>query len=132
MNSILDDTKKMTLITGESILLNEQIKFLFETTDLSNCSPATISRCGLVCLPDNNISIKAMINHYIGKLPSILNDMHCKLDRMFCYFLPDIFTQFINDDNHFRMIYPVSQKCALQNFFKFFDGFIADYKHEKF
>lgn len=55
LNSVLDDNKKLTLVTGESIPLNERMRVIFETNDLSNCSPATISRCGLVFMDDDSI-----------------------------------------------------------------------------
>ena len=55
LRSVLDDNKKLTLVTGESIPLNERMRVIFETNDLSNCSPATISRCGLVFMDDDSI-----------------------------------------------------------------------------
>jgi len=132
MNSLLDDSKKLTLLTGESLVLNNKVKIVFETNDLSNCSPATISRCGLVCMADNNLSIKAMLNRYLRKLPNILNDQLCKLDKMFNYFFPDIFSKFITEDNQSKMHFPVSPKFALKNFLRFYDACIGDYSNEKF
>ena len=64
MNSVLDDNKKLALITGESVALDSRTRIVFETDDLSNCSPGTISRCGLLYMDDAGISLKALVNKY--------------------------------------------------------------------
>jgi len=61
MNSVLDDSKKLCLPNSEVIEMTEFTTCMFETDDLSQASPATISRCGMVFMdpkalmdPDNN------------------------------------------------------------------------------
>jgi len=48
MNSVLDDSKKLCLPNSEIIDITDFVTCLFETDDLSQASPATISRCGMV------------------------------------------------------------------------------------
>ena len=48
--TVLDDTKTLCLANGERISLNAGMRLLFEVDDLSNASPATISRCAMVYL----------------------------------------------------------------------------------
>ena len=50
LNSVLDDSKVLCLSNGERIKLHSGSRILFETDDLTNASPATISRCGVVYL----------------------------------------------------------------------------------
>lgn len=49
-NSVLDDNMKLTLFSGEYIKLNANLKMIFETDLLDNCSPDLVSRSGVVLL----------------------------------------------------------------------------------
>lgn len=48
MNSCLDDSKKLCLPNSEIIDMTDFFTVMFEVDNLSEASPATISRCGMV------------------------------------------------------------------------------------
>jgi len=48
MNSVLDDSMILCLSNGERIKLHMKMRIVFETYNLSQSSPATISRCGMI------------------------------------------------------------------------------------
>ena len=50
LNTVLDDSKLLCLANGERIGLTTGMRLLFEVDNLSQASPATISRCAMVYL----------------------------------------------------------------------------------
>lgn len=49
LNSVLDETRQLTLPTGELLSVPQSVKFIFETTNLNGATLATISRCSVLC-----------------------------------------------------------------------------------
>lgn len=50
LNSVLDDSMVLCLSNGERIRLMPGSRVLFESDDLANASPATVSRCAVIFL----------------------------------------------------------------------------------
>ena len=50
LNTVLDDSNVLCLSNGERIKLYPGSRILFETDDLANACPSTVSRCSVICM----------------------------------------------------------------------------------
>uniref|UniRef100_A0A915PL62 Cytoplasmic dynein 2 heavy chain 1 n=1 Tax=Setaria digitata TaxID=48799 RepID=A0A915PL62_9BILA len=75
LNSVLDDNRLLTMPSGERIQFGSNVNFIFETDNLSNASPATISRMGMILISEEDMSIQELINKWLQEYDDIHPDM---------------------------------------------------------
>ena len=84
MNTVLDDNKKLCLSSGAIIKLKPTMTIMFEVEDLSQASPATISRCGMVLLEPHELGHNVLITSYITDIISFIDEkLARKLEALF-------------------------------------------------
>ncbi|KAI0989686.1 hypothetical protein GJ496_007023 [Pomphorhynchus laevis] len=116
MNSVMDDNKLLTLANGERIAMPDQVSLLFETENLAEASPATVSRSGIVFFDNRTLEWPHLKTSWLKQVHE-----H-ELDNCFTlYFEPMISFK----SRNCKDLISIDDVSALHSMIKLFDNLIG-------
>jgi dynein heavy chain len=123
LNTLLDNSKKLCLTSGETIMLTPGSSIVFEVEDLTYVSPATVSRCGMVFLDGREVGWEPLMAQWLNQLPPVLENYKHKLTLMFELLVtPSLeFTE-----ERVRRLCAVPEEHLVSNFIQLYDCHLAD------
>jgi len=88
MNTVMDDNKVLTLVSNERVPLSDAMRMVFEINSLSNATPATVSRAGILFINESDVGWRPMVESWIQR-----RERDSPLEKQY---IPPLFDKYID------------------------------------
>jgi len=127
--SALDESRRLCLSNGESLILSNNISFIFETDSLQNATAAIISRCGICTMSNTDLTWESVYDAWVETLPPVYQthgyyDLFCALRKEL---LNPIMASLFGSDNHYnKIVENCTSQWAVKCFTKVLESLIFE------
>ncbi|XP_055840841.1 dynein axonemal heavy chain 3 isoform X1 [Episyrphus balteatus] len=119
LNTVLDDNKKLCLMSGEIVQMTKMMNMIFEPADLEQASPATVSRCGMIYMEPAQLGWRVFHQSFTQVLETTqgLNDIYMALYEDLVNWLVPAALEVLQECKSMLETSPIYQYTMLSKFF---------------
>lgn len=124
MNTVMDDNKMLTLASNERIPLTPTMRLLLEINHMNHCSPATVSRGGVIFVNEGDVGWKPVVDSWIENLE--VAEVKPLLTTMFSKYVDKSLE---HCRRNFKTVVPIPAVSQVQAICKILEGILPRESH---